>query len=517
MVIILPGQRPATPVPSSSTPAGSPTLSASSSASLSTFKTSTYFYSSAPHPSCRRRLNALEDTDVVLDFAEAVTSTSVKQSKSKEDFGTFCNPRLEDQDLVDTWNDSRSWNQSPASPFLINPTSQPVQELIQAGLSHQSNSQNSQLNHISPFKHSVASSSYRQSSSQSNHFQQVISEVHLQQQQHSNSRETFHPSLSQQDPLNSLGPLHQSSEDPYNEDIWAAYSKNAQEVLSYQGGFESGPEWSGAHLLPSLQAPSVQLLLSRLRLYEPPNIDNIQSWLDNFDSIFRLLQLIPNLFISNAQIIYLLASFFDIREFLANEDFQQDLLLQPFNSFDEFANFLIEDLNQYLTWFFNAPEGTNFLPERGNFLRQHIPVILGEYLPSEAVGKGTELIVGGKAEEMVLSPQQSPTPQTGPIFFPPFAIFEDQEKGNHSRGEDLDEEGAPAKRVMVEVAALDRRSQPLSPLLLPLNLSQPPLSLNLSQPATHQTLEETRMRRSSHAPQSGNSRSGARRQRHLTG
>ena len=92
-----------------------------------------------------------------------------------------------------------------------------------------------------------------------------------------------------------------------------------------------------------------------------------------------------------------MASFFDFREFLANEDFQQDLLLQPFNSFDEFANFLIEDLNQYLTWFFNAPEGTNFLPERGNFLRQHIPVILAEYLPSEAVGKGTELIVGGKA------------------------------------------------------------------------------------------------------------------------
>lgn len=203
---------------------------------------------------------------------------------------------------------------------------------------------------------------------------------------------------------------------------------------------------------------------------------------------------------------------------------QQDLLRQPFNSFDEFANFVIRDLNQYLSWFFKAPEGTNFFPQNGDFLREHIPVILGEYLTSEAIGKGnmgllrsTEGLVDGKTEEMVLSPQQSPTLQTRPIFFPPFAIFEDQAKANHLRGEDSGEDGAPAKRVMVEVAALDRRSQPLPPLLLPTNLSQPPLSLNLSQPASHQALEETRMRRSSHAPESGSSRSGARRQRHLTG
>ena len=234
-----------------------------------------FFRSSATHPSCRRRLNALEDTDVVLDFAEAVTSTSVKQSKSKEEeFGTFCNPRLEDEDLE---NGSRSWNHSPASPFLIRSNSQSVH----------------QLNPTSPFKQFLGSNSHHQSSSQSNPFQPVTSEIHLQQQQQSNSRETFHPSISQ-DPLNCLGPLQQSSEDPYNEDIWAAYSKNAQEVLSYQGGFESGPEWSGAHILPSLQLSSVELLLGRLRIFEPPNVDNVQSWLENFDSIFRF-QLLPNL------------------------------------------------------------------------------------------------------------------------------------------------------------------------------------------------------------------------------
>ena len=162
----------------------------------------------------------------------------------------------------------------------------------------------------------------------------------------------------------------------------------------------------------------------------------------------------------------------DFRELLASDEFQQDLLHQPFNSFDEFANFVIQELNQYLSWFFNTPEGTNFFPQEGNFLREQIPVILGKYLPSEAVGKGkrgfvsTEGIGDGKGEEMVLSPQPSPTPQTRPIFFPPFAFFEEQEKANHSRGEDLGEEDeAPAKRVMVEVAALDTRSQPLPPLL----------------------------------------------------
>ena len=227
----------------------------------------------------------------------------------------------------------------------------------------------------------------------------------------------------------------------------------------------------------------------------------------------------------------------DFRELLASDEFQQDLLHQPFNSFDEFANFVIQELNQYLSWFFKAPEGTNFFPQEGNFLREQIPVILGKYLPSEAVGKGkrgfvsTEGIGDGKGEEMVLSPQPSPTPQTRPIFFPPFAFFEEQEKANHSRGEDLGEEDeAPAKRVMVEVAALDTRSQPLPPLL-PLNLSQPALSpLNLSQPPLNlsqpgscplQTFEETRMRRSSAAPESGSCsssrRSGASRERHLTG
>ena len=253
----------------------------SASSSSSTFHTFTTFVRrSGSHPLCRRRLNALEDTDVVLDFdVEAVTSTSVK-SRSKEEFGTFCNPRLEDEDLEDTWADSRS-----RSPFPIRPTFQPIQQLSQAGLSHQDNSQ---LSHTSPFKQSVGSNSFHQSSSQSNPFHPVTSEVQLQHQ--SNSSETFNPSIS-------LGPLHQSSEDPYNEDIWAAYSKNAQNVLSYQGGFESGPEWSGAHILPSLQHSSVELLLCRLRIYEPPNIDNMQSWLDNFDSIFRS-QPLPNLCIS---------------------------------------------------------------------------------------------------------------------------------------------------------------------------------------------------------------------------
>ena len=208
----------------------------------------------------------------------------------------------------------------------------------------------------------------------------------------------------------------------------------------------------------------------------------------------------------------------DFRELLASDEFQQDLLHQPFNSFDEFANFVIQELNQYLSWFFKAPEGTNFFPQEGNFLREQIPVILGKYLPSEAVGKGkrgfvsTEGIGDGKGEEMVLSPQPSPTPQTRPIFFPPFSFFEEQEKANHSRGEDLGEEDeAPAKRVMVEVAALDTRSQPL-----------PPLSPLLSQPGScqQQTFEETRMRRSSAAPESGSCgsrRSGASRERHLTG
>ena len=209
----------------------------------------------------------------------------------------------------------------------------------------------------------------------------------------------------------------------------------------------------------------------------------------------------------------------DFRELLASDEFQQDLLHQPFNSFDEFANFVIQELNQYLSWFFKAPEGTNFFPQEGNFLREQIPVILGKYLPSEALGKGKrgfvsrERIGDGKGEEMVLSPQPSPTPQTRPIFFPPFAFFQEQEKANHSRGEDLGEEDeAPAKRVMVEVAALDTRSQPL-----------PPLSPLLSQPGScqQQTFEETRMRRSSAAPESGSCsssrRSGASRERHLTG
>ena len=221
------------------------------------------------------------------------------------------------------------------------------------------------------------------------------------------------------------------------------------------------------------------------------------------------------------------------RELLASDEFQQDLLHQPFNSLDEFANFVIQELNQYLSWFFKAPEGTNFFPQEGNFLREHIPLILGEYLPSEAVmGKGnrgfvsTEGIADGKGEEMVLSP----TPQTRQIFFPPF--FGEQEKANNSRGESLvEEDEAPAKRVMVELAAVQSQplpplpqtalhSQPFLPLLPPLNLYQPSLlSLNLSQaaPTCEETFDETRMRRSSSDPESGRRSSGARRQRHLTG
>ena len=187
----------------------------------------------------------------------------MKQSRSKEEFGTFSNPRLED--LEETWTDSRS-----RSPFLIKPTFQPVPQLGQTGQSHQDNPENFHLNQTSPFKQSVGTNSYKQS----NPFHPVLTLEHQ-----SNSGETFNPFIS-------LWPLHQ--EDPYNEDIWAAYSKNAQEdVLSHQRGFESGPEWSTSHILNSLQPSSMELLLHRLRIYEPPNIDNMQSWLEIFESIFR--------------------------------------------------------------------------------------------------------------------------------------------------------------------------------------------------------------------------------------
>ena len=193
-----------------------------------------------------------------------MTSTSVKQSRSKEEFGTFCNPHLDEEENVEG-----TWDHLHASPLLIAPTPQPVHH----------------LNPISPFKQSLTSNSWHHFSSQDNPSQQFAPEVHLQQS--SNSIGTFHPSISQ-DPLNILGPLQQSSEDPYNEDIWAAYSKKAQDVLSCQRRFESGSESSGPYIRPTLQISSIMdLLLSRLRIYEPPNIDNTQSWLKNFDSIFR--------------------------------------------------------------------------------------------------------------------------------------------------------------------------------------------------------------------------------------
>ena len=212
----------------------------------------------------------------------------------------------------------------------------------------------------------------------------------------------------------------------------------------------------------------------------------------------------------SGSLFFCLSCLFDsLREVLASDEFQKDLLHQPFNSFEDFAEFVVNDLNQYFSWFFKAPQSGNFFPERGDFLRKHIPVILGEYLSSNEVEKGissTIEIGDSKAEEMVFSPQSSPTPHTSPIFFPPFSIFEDQQKANHSGSEDFASNGGPAKRVMVELAALERRSQPL---LLNLNLPQPALS--------SKTFEDTRMRRSSHAPESVSRRSGGSRQRNLTG
>ena len=208
-------------------------------------------------------MKALDDSDVDLDFAEALTSTSVKQSKAREEFGTLCDPRLDIDD---------SWQESPASPCLSK--SKTFKEL-----SHPDN-------HQSSFQPKSILEQESESSSDSNSFKEAASEGHLDEQ--TNSQETFHHSVSQ-DPLNSLGPLQQSFQDPYNEDIWSAYRK-AQDILTYQGGFQSGPEWSSADVLPaSFQPLSVELLLARLRLFAPPSINNIQPWLENFDSILRLL------------------------------------------------------------------------------------------------------------------------------------------------------------------------------------------------------------------------------------
>ena len=208
-------------------------------------------------------MKALDDSDVDLDFAEALTSTSVKQSKAREEFGTFCDPRLDIDD---------SWQESPASPCLSK--SKTFKEL-----SHPDN-------HQSSFQPKSILEQESESSSDSNSFKEAASEGHLDEQ--TNSQETFHHSVSQ-DPLNSLGPLQQSFQDPYNEDIWTAYRK-AQDILTYQGGFQSGPEWSSADVLPaSFQPLSVELLLARLRLFAPPSINNIQPWLENFDSILRLM------------------------------------------------------------------------------------------------------------------------------------------------------------------------------------------------------------------------------------
>ena len=208
-------------------------------------------------------MKALDDSDVDLDFAEALTSTSVKQSKAREEFGTFCDPRLDIDD---------SWQESPASPCLSK--SKTFKEL-----SHPDN-------HQSSFQPKSILEQESESSSDSSSFKEAASEGHLDEQ--TNAQETFHHSVSH-DPLNSLGPLQQSFQDPYNEDIWTAYRK-AQDILTYQGGFQSGPEWSSADVLPaSFQPLSVELLLARLRLFAPPSINNIQPWLENFDSILRLL------------------------------------------------------------------------------------------------------------------------------------------------------------------------------------------------------------------------------------
>ena len=219
---------------------------------------------SAPGPKCRRQLKALDDSDVDLDFAEALTSTNnVKQSKAREEFGTFCDPRLD----IDN-----SWQKSPASPCLS-------KSKTSKELSHHDN-------HQSSFQPKSILEQESESSSDSNSFKEAASEGHLDEQ--TRSQETFHHSVSQ-DPLNSLGPLQQSFQDPYNEDIWTAYRK-AQDILTYQGGFQSGPEWSSADVLPaSFQPLSVELLLARLRLFAPPSINNIQPWLENFDSILRLM------------------------------------------------------------------------------------------------------------------------------------------------------------------------------------------------------------------------------------
>ena len=180
------------------------------------------------------------------------------------------------------------------------------------------------------------------------------------------------------------------------------------------------------------------------------------------------------------------------RDLLPSDDFHQDFLGHQFQSFANFANFVIEDLNRYLSWFFKAPESANFFPEQGRFLTEHVQAVWEEHLPRDLVEEDNDR----KTDEMMLSPHQSPKVHNEPIFFPLSFGEHQEEKANHSRVEDYrgnEEDGGPAKRVIVEVAALDQRPQ------------LPMMSQNLSQSNLYlQTL------------QSSGSEPGGRRFRHLT-